>query len=241
MKAIILAAGKGSRLRPHTANVPKCMIDINGKTMLHRIIDTFNSCGVTDISVVRGYKKEKINYPNITYYDNPDFETTEQMSSLFCAESAMDDGFIVCFSDILFDKSVLERLLSAKSQIAVVVDTDWMEGYKDRKDHPMSQADKVVIEHGRIFELGKNIPNHKATGEFIGLAKFSANGAKFLKASKNRYSDRSYIYHALQQLAYLLIEVTPVLIKGGWREIDTCEDLEKARSLFKKKRHQKEV
>ena len=94
MKAIIIAAGLGNRLMPLTDGTPKCMLDINGKTIMQRQLDVLRQCGTDSIVVVRGYKKEMINYPGIRYYENTDYKNNNILRSLFYAESEMDDGFI---------------------------------------------------------------------------------------------------------------------------------------------------
>ena len=99
-KAIILAAGYESRLRPLIDTKPTAMIKINGKTLLKRLLDNFRSCGVENISVVRGYKKEAIKYSGVKYYYNRNYKKNNSLGSLFCAESEMDTGFIVSYSDI---------------------------------------------------------------------------------------------------------------------------------------------
>jgi len=105
-KAIIVAAGPGKRLMPLTKDEPKCILDINGKTLLQRQIEIFKECGIEDIVVVRGHKKNAINYPGLKYFYNADYQTNNILESIFCAESEMNGEFVVTYSDIWFDKSV---------------------------------------------------------------------------------------------------------------------------------------
>ena len=94
----------GNRLMPITDGTPKCMLDIDGKTILQRQLEVFGQCGITGI-VVRGYKKEMITYPNIRFYENPDYENNNILRSLFYAESEMDGEFVFSYSDIVFSPS----------------------------------------------------------------------------------------------------------------------------------------
>ena len=86
MKAIILAAGMGTRLGKYTENLPKCMLEFNGKSLIERQVDTLRKAGITDISIVRGYQPEKITISGVRYYHNPDFSNTNMVETLFCAE-----------------------------------------------------------------------------------------------------------------------------------------------------------
>ena len=129
-KAIIIAAGLGSRLKSYTENLPKCMLKFGDKTLLERQIEAYRNCGINNISVIRGYKKEKINYEDLRYYENPDFENNNILNSLFYAEEELNGNVIVAYSDILFEASVVRRLLESQADISIVVDIDWR-GYYD--------------------------------------------------------------------------------------------------------------
>ena len=102
-KALIIAAGLGSRLKKHTENLPKCMLDFGGKTLLQRQLNSYKKCGIKDISLIRGYKKEKINYKGIKYYENKDYKYNNILNSIFYAEEAINGNIIISYSDILFD------------------------------------------------------------------------------------------------------------------------------------------
>ena len=93
MKAIILAAGPSSRLRPLTENTPKTLLEIEGKSILQRTLEVLRNSDITDIAIVRGYEKEKFTFPNITYFDNDNYKENNILSSLFYAEEAMSEGF----------------------------------------------------------------------------------------------------------------------------------------------------
>lgn len=246
MKAIIVAAGLGNRLTPLTDDKPKCMLKVGDQTIMERLLGTLRECGVHEIVVVKGYRKEMINYPDIRYYENTDYENNNILRSLFYAESEMDEGFVFSYSDIIFKEGVLEKLLQSEAEISLVIDVDWMQQYQQRNFHPVSEAELVKVNNNRIIEIGKNMTPNEAHGEFIGLAKFTKEGAATLKSNYrsvvSQCGNRSFQQAASVEKAYLtdmiqeLIDrgyvISNVDIKGGWIEIDTSEDLEKARRLL---------
>jgi len=241
-KAIIIAAGPGKRLMPLTKDRPKCMLDINGKTLLQRQIEIFKECGIEDIIVVRGHKKNAINYPGLNYFYNSEFQTNNILESMFCAESEMDGEFIVTYSDIWFDKSVVEKLLKSKKDISLIVDRVWQSSYEGRYQHPIEEAEKAIIKNGKIIKIGKGLNKNEVQGEFIGLAKFTEAGTEILKSiyriAKNLYSDKPFHESSIFKKAYLTdmiqelidrgFDVHNVDIEGNWIEIDTHEDYQKA-------------
>jgi len=245
MKAIIIAAGSSSRLLPITNDKPKCLLEVAGKTIMQRQLEVLRQCGIDDIVVVRGYKKEMINYSNIKYYENTDYKNNNILRSLFYAESEMNDEFVFSYSDIIFEKSALEKLLQSQAEISLVIDIDWLSSYEGRQQHPVSEAELVKVEGNRIVKIGKDIvsPN-ESSGEFIGLAKFTKKGAEILKSNYQRVIneyhskrfqnadsvEQAYLTDMIQELIDRGYEISNVDISGGWREIDTGEDLERARA-----------
>lgn len=246
-KAIIIAAGPSKRLMPLTKAKPKCMLDINGKTLLQRQIEVFKECGIEDIIVIRGHKKNAINYSGLKYFYNVDYQTNNILASMFCAESEMNSEFVVTYSDIWFDKSVLEKLLNSKKDVSLVVDRDWQSSYEERYQHPIEEAEKVVVKEGKIAKIGKGLNKNDAHGEFIGLSKFTEAGAEILKSiyriAKNLYSDKpfheasvfkkAYLTDMIQELIDRGFDVYNVDIEGHWMEIDTHEDYKKALRTIK--------
>ena len=138
IKALIIAAGLGSRLKKHTENLPKCMLDFGGKTLLQRQLDAYSKNNITDISLIRGYKKEKINYKGLRYFENKDYKNNNILNSIFYAEKIINGNIIISYSDILFDPTVVQRTIKSNHDISVVVDIDWRGYYVGRKDHPIS-------------------------------------------------------------------------------------------------------
>ena len=250
-KALIIAAGLGSRLKKHTANLPKCMLDFGGKTLLQRQLDSYKKCGIKDISLVKGYKKEKINYKGIKYFENTDFKNNNILNSIFYAEKIINGNIIISYSDILFDASVVQRTLDSDHDISVVVDIDWRGYYVGRKDHPISEAENVIFNsNNEVEKIGKiNTGNEDVHGEFIGMMKLSNRGTEIFKQHFNRLKkiywnkpfqrskvfQKAYLTDFIQELVDIGVKVHCVIIESGWKEIDTVEDYKKALSVFNKK------
>ena len=249
-KAVIIAAGMGSRLNPYTDDLPKCMLDFAGKTLLQRQIDAYNDCGITNISVIRGYKKDKINYQGLKYYENPDYENNNILNSLLYAEEEIDGHVVISYSDILFESHVVQRLLQSDHDISIVVDIDWRGYYVNRNDHPIEEAENVIFDaNNNVLEIGKILTNkHDVHGEFIGMIRFTPKGAAIFKKhfhqAKALYDgkpfqraatfQKAYLTDIIQEMVDLGVPIHCVIIERGWKEIDTVEDYEKAVASFEK-------
>ena len=183
MKAIIIAAGLGIRLNPLTNDKPKCMLEIKGKTILQHQLDAFHANGITDISIIKGYKKEGIDYAGLKYYVNDNYRNNNILNSLFYAEKEMNNEFIASYSDIIFGEDVVGKLKESDGDIAIVVDVDWKGYYEERTEHPINEAENVIFDaDNNVVEIGKIVSNKRAVdGEFIGMLKCTKRGAKIFK------------------------------------------------------------
>ncbi len=256
--AVVLGAGQSQGLMPLTENVPKPMLDIKGKTVLERQIEVLNACGVKDIAVVRGYKKEAISVPNIRTYDNDAYETSNEVESLFAAKKELGGQFLFLYGDILFERGHLEKLLKSPADISLVVDRAWTD---PRTTEPSGRGlpDLVELKDAqeagyrflgaeaphRVGKIGRNVPTTQAQGEFIGMALFSEKGARRLtdlyaqlaetggpvgEASSLREASFTDI---VQELINRGTEVQAIDVYKGWLEIDTFEDYRRAWALIK--------
>ena len=250
-KALIIAAGLGSRLKKHTENLPKCMLDFGGKTLLQRQLDAYNKNDIKDISLIKGYKKEKINYKGIKYFENKDYKNNNILNSIFYAEKVINGNVIISYSDILFASSVVQRLLESDHDISVVVDIDWRGYYVGRKDHPISEAENVIFNsNNEVVKIGKiNKGQEEVHGEFIGMIKLSNHGTEIFKQHFHRLKkiywnkpfqrakifQKAYLTDFIQELVDIGIKVHCVIVESGWKEIDTVEDYKKALVGFNKK------
>ena len=242
VKAIIVAAGHDKRIEPLNGDIPKCLLDVKGKTILERQIENIRSCGIKDIIIIKGYKQELIDIPNVKYYINPDFEKTGIVASLFFAEKEMNTDFIFLYSDIIFDKRLLEKLLKNDSDVCLVADLDWKKRYNERVTRSTGEVELVEVRDDYITKIGKNIDPKKGYGEFIGLAIFSKKGADILKkcyrTALKQYKNKkfhespsiteAYFTDMIQEIINTNFQINHLDVYGDWIEIDTFEDYRKA-------------
>ena len=128
--AIILAAGFGSRLSPLTDNKPKSLIEFGGKTLLERNVELLKNQEIDDITIITGYKKEKIKLVDVNYVENRNFENNSTLASLFFAEEKIQSSTIITYSDIIFEEKILKELMAMKNNITAVIDAKWKNYWK---------------------------------------------------------------------------------------------------------------
>ena len=242
MKVIILAAGEGNRLRPLTSDRPKCLVDLFGKPILEWQLDLFKKHNISDISVVTGYRKELITYPDITYFENPNYSTTNMVETLFCAKEKLYDSVIVSYGDIIFQPNVLEKLLSSEEDFSVIVDEDWEKYWNIRTSDPLTDVESLILENGYIKNIGQKVSSlEQIQGQYIGLMKFQNDGLEFLKTfyqtaknesfmgnmlNPNLPFEKSYMTDLLQGLIDSGCNLKAIPIKNGWLELDSFSDYE---------------
>ncbi len=248
MRVIIIGAGRGARLMPTTAGAPKCFAEVDDRRILDWAVSAFQDNGLNDLCFIGGYRIEKVreDYPQFTFRHNDEWENNNILASLFFAEDLMDGPFTCCYSDILFSSKVVAGLIASDDDIALGVDTAWLDRYEHRLEHPSDDAEKVVARNGGVERVHREVPDAEAHGEFIGVAKFSAEGAAHLKeayrACRERYSgapfreaksfEKAYLIHLLQEMIEQGSHMTHVDTPGGYIEIDTQEDLDYARRYW---------
>ncbi|WP_027087257.1 NTP transferase domain-containing protein [Cohnella panacarvi] len=243
MKAIILAAGQGKRLRPLTADRPKAMVELHGQTLLDRQIARFHKYGIYDVTVVTGYCGESVksNY-SFNVKSNESYASTNMAYSLFCARDQLlgGDDVIISYGDILYDDQVLETLLSSPRDIAIAVDMEWKRYYSERFANPFEDAESLIYDKEyRLISIGKSNPHpDEVMAQYIGLLKFSGDGCKFLLSTHEKARDstdligwgrafpNAYMTDLVQELINRDIPVHAVPIRRGWYEIDSLSDYE---------------
>lgn len=239
MKAIILAAGQGTRLRPHTDDKPKCMVELAGKPLLHRQLEALRSVGVQRILLVGGYRADRLEAEGVERAINPRYAETNMVGTLFCAEDWMTPGedFLIAYGDIVYEPRVVQSLLDTDAPIAVSVDRQWQALWESRMDNPLSDAETLKIRDGnQIIELGKKPRSlDEIQGQYMGLIKVRGDHvAAFRKAwhaldQKALYDgkdfDNMYMTSFIQHLIDSGHDVRAAFTDNGWIEVDTVEDL----------------
>lgn len=241
MKMIILAAGEGSRLRPLTKNIPKCMVKFKGKPMIDYIIEASLNSEITDITIVNGYKshvlEKHLNNQNINFITNEKYGKTNMVSSLFCAKEVLNDDVIISYSDIIYKKEILKSLILSEEDFSIIVDKEWDKLWSIRMQNPLSDLETLKIKENKIIEIGKKPKGYNnIEGQYIGLIKISKEVInKVIKyyedLDKTRLYDgkdydNMYMTSFIQMVIENLMDVSPVYTNGGWIEIDSIDDLD---------------
>ena len=247
MKAIILAAGDGSRMGKLTQNIPKPLVILNGKSIIERQLSILKKIGITKIYIITGPHNEKFNLKNVVFVNDLDHKKHDILGSLITARDYINDEIIITYSDQIFDETIMDQVNNFKGDIGIAVDLDWEKKYENRNQHPKSEAENVLFDkEGNILELRKNIQkSNSVIGEFAGVVKLSKKGSKIFldKYSELKISHKGKFHNALslekgiisdmlQELIDSGINVEPILISGKWCEIDTPQDLAFARIFF---------
>ena len=245
MRVIVIAAGRGRRLMPTTESAPKCFAEVSGRRLLDWALQAFHSAGLDQIAFIGGYQIDKVReaYPSFTFRHNADWERNNILASLFYAQDLMDEPFICCYSDVLFTADIVARLAASPADMALGVDTAWLARYEHRTDHPPDDAEKVTVAQGRVTRIHRQIAEHDAHGEYIGVAKFSAAGAarlcSYYQECRTQFASRPWREAPVFEKAYKILLFQEMIeagetfahvdTPGGYIEVDTQQDFEYAR------------
>lgn len=250
--AIILAAGQAKELGDLAEGLPKAMLDIKGKPICLRQIESLRSAGCSDVLVVRGYAKEAVAFENVRTVDHDAWAEGHIAASLFAAEAEMDGGFLLSYGDIACEPAVIGKLLESPADVALVIDHAVADEIAAGRV-PATRRDYVVLARepealgerfmtlaadNTVRRIGPQVPPAEAHGEWIGLAKFSAAGAAALREHYHRvlaeYAERPFhnapsakkagLTDLLAELIAQGVTVATVDIYKGWIEVDTFED-----------------
>ncbi len=244
-RAIVLAATRGDALGPLTEDQPKCMVEIRGQPLLRRLVTTFRDCGVRDVTVVRGFRKETVDLPNIATIDNDEFETTGEAASLACAMDHLEGDCVIAYGDILFRRYILDNILEADGDIVVGVDALWRERTEQdstrlrdlveatQRFSPSYLEDDPV----RLIGVGADIAPERICGEWVGLARLTPRGAERVRAELEAMrADGTLSNASLPDLFTRLAAADDapriVYVTGHWLDVDDAFDLAKARDFL---------
>lgn len=234
MKALILAAGLGSRLAPLTNDKPKSLVCVNGKPILMKQLENLHENGITDILIVGGYlysvleKEVHAVYPDIKILNSTDYANTNNMYSAYLGiQKIKGESFLMMNADVFYDSSVIKKLLSFEAPNAVVTDIG----------RYLEESMKVEYNNGHLTKISKAIPKENAYGTTIDVYKFSnIGGAAFFEKCREYIEDKKEMkLWSEVALNDILNEVIfqPCPLDGRWFEIDNHQDLAEAEVLFK--------
>lgn len=251
MKTIILAAGQGTRLKPLTNDRPKCMVEVNGRSIIERQLEVMHKCGIRDedITIIAGYRgdvlQRKFENTKISIIINRDYETTNMVCSLMCARELMEkqNDILISYGDIIYNESVLQSILHSESGASVVVDDEWYSYWSERCENPLDDAETLMFDADNyLVEIGQKTTDiSKVQSQYIGLMRFmggalqsmlylaaearerSNNGIALWRTERNY--QQMYMTDLLQGLIDEGNKLRAVHVERGWFEIDDCDDL----------------
>ena len=229
MKAIILAAGRSSRLYPITLEKPKCLLEVGGRRIIDRQIAAIRKIGIMDILMVVGYKGDVIKREvgnTVRYREYKDYEKTNNLHTLWSVKDELQCGFLCLFSDVLFDAEIIKRAKNSLQDFCMIIDTSRV----------LEGTMRVTIKDEKLTDIGSQVSISNASGNFIGIAKFSKAGAKTLVRQMEQMFSECHDDYYTMAIDILAKEGTGIgyvdVEDGKWIEVDTKEDLELANQLF---------
>jgi phosphoenolpyruvate phosphomutase len=236
--AIVLAASRGKELGEITEQQPKTMVNIQGAPILSHIVDAYNAVGIKDIVVVRGYKKEAVNLPNLTYVDNDDFTDTGELDSLLKAlrsRKGPAQNMVISYGDVLFNKYIPQSLCQENDDCVLFVDSNWQEQTSYARlggftECTIPNSRKAFNAKIYLKQLGDNIPKESIHGVWMGFLKVSPSAVKLitdiivdlLAKPANR---KAGIPLLLQELLKRQHPIRVLYTAGHWLDINSLEDV----------------
>lgn len=221
MKAIILAAGIGSRLGNPD---PKCLSQLpDGETILSRQLSALRRNNVTDITIIVGYKKELIMtaVDNVHFIENADYDSTNTSKSLLKGLDKMKDDVIWMNGDVIFDDEVIKRVVQENGNIVAV----------NKAKCGEEEIKYTVADDGYINEISKTVID--ALGEAVGVNKISKDALAAFQKSLDKCQDNDYFEKAIELAAHDNIKFKPIDISDlKCMEIDFKTDFDQAVKLF---------
>ena len=234
MKAIILAAGRGSRMKTLTSDKPKCLVELHGRSLLERQLEALRGAGVSEIGIVTGYRRELLANLGLVEFHNPRWDETNMVSSLECAGAWLESGpCIVSYSDIFYSPNAVRSIINCSAELAVTYDPDWLALWTRRFGDPLLDAETFRLDpSGRLLEIG-NKPQcvDEVQGQYMGLLRFTPSAWQAvlgLRASlPHAERDRMHMTGTLQRVIESgVVPVLGVPYMGEWGEVDSAEDLQ---------------
>jgi L-glutamine-phosphate cytidylyltransferase len=258
MKGVVIAAGAGVRMRPITATIPKCMVPVAGRPLIEWSIERLRNAGCDDIAVIVGHRGDLVRPIGVSIIENTDYQTNNILQSLMKARDYFDGPLLVSYSDIWVEPHIYSALVATLGDIVVAVDTDWQPYYENRSQHPVSEAEKVLVDSRmRATAFGKRLQtpgvlgSHNVQGEFLGLWRMSTAGAQLfrdtfleLDALLGRGAPfqgasswlNAYVTDMFLEILERGGKIQCALVQRGWAELDTLEDLERLPSIARRQR-----
>lgn len=242
ISTVILAAGSGTRLKPHTRHKPKCLVKIQNKTLLDWQLDKLNESGISNISLVGGYKINKIKNLNDKrikkIYFNKKYHSTNMVKSLLIAKELFYEDLIITYADIIYSHELILKLINSDFDNAILVDLEWLKLWSKRFKNPLDDAESLKFDNNfNLTEIGlKSHSIENIMAQYIGIIKFNNNTLNYIKKldSDGLIQNNMYMTELLNKLVNDKIKIKVVPIRRKWIEIDSTNDLEIYENELKK-------
>ncbi len=233
MKAIILAAGRGSRMKDLIDERPKCLVELRGKPLLERQLEALREAGISEIAIVTGYKREQLTNRGLTEFHNSRWADTQMVSSLACAQEWLQsEPCIVSYSDIFYDAKAVVSLMECSGNIAVTYDPNWLKLWEKRFGDPLLDAETFRLNTDQtLAEIGNKPKSvNEVQGQYMGLLRYTPEGwAEVLRIRAQIMPiecDRMHMTGTLQRVIDAgVVPVYAVPYEAEWGEVDSADDL----------------
>lgn len=236
MRAVILAAGRGSRMHAQTDNQPKCLVKWQGKALLDWQLEALHHVGIRDIAVVTGYQREKLHSRNLREFVNPQWAESSMVESLICADEWFSSSpCLALYSDIVYSPKVLGPIAEPLDNVGVASYKRWLELWSLRFDDVLSDAESFrVSDEGMVLEIGSRASDlQHIQGQFMGIVQFQPPSWKRFKDAidelgfeKGRIPDMTSVLGHIVAMNWMPIRA--VEVEGMWAEFDSESDLSAA-------------
>lgn len=241
MRAIILAAGRGSRLGHLGDNRPKCFVELEGRPLIEYQMAALRRGGVNEIGIVRGYRAEMIDFPDLSYFNNERWAETNMVMSLATAASWLREGpVIVSYADIFYRGELVRGLSEVPAELVITYDRNWRDLWARRFADPLADAETFRIDAaGQLLEIGgKTNRIEDIQGQYMGLLKFTPAAWNAVQALLSELDsgtrDRLDMTGLLRRLLIAKFPIGTLPTAGQWGEIDNPEDVALYESMVKK-------
>lgn len=244
-QAILLGAGRSSRMDTERGDGPKWMLQIRGLSLAQHLVNVLHQCDVTEIVLARGLLGGSVQTPSVIYRDVLD--SKNMLQTLYAVRDVVHDDVLILYCDLLIEPRLLAALLRVSAEAAVVIDSNWQELFRLRADDPISIAESCTIEGGLIKQIGQPLlAGDVPEAQYIGMMRFSkrifAELMRLYEQLSSQYSGRpwrnakafetAFMTDFLQECVDRKIDLTAVVVPGGWLEFDTPRDLAVAREIL---------
>ena len=233
-RAIVLAAGRGSRMDALTRGHPKCLVEVGGRTLLQWQLDALRGSGIDDIALVTGYRRALVALSGLVEFHNPHWAETNMVASLACADDWLRQApCIVSYSDIFYEASAVQSLLTSRAALAITYDPGWRVLWTQRFADPLSDAETFRLgPDGMLGEIGnKPASLDEIEGQYMGLLRFEPAGWDEFERVRGGLPagdrDRMHMTGTLQRVLDAgRIPIAALPYRGKWGEVDSPHDLE---------------